>query len=84
MFEITRQGRSNYYVTGGAQHRPLVAVEDCVFGSDLGPCVMNEKETLAQRAPPWYKYVKDPACQGKGPPPCARAGDHQLLRLGYR
>ena len=64
VFEINlRQGRSNYYVTGAGLNIARYVVEDRVLGSDLGPCVMNEKETFWHSVPRAvvYKYVKDPA-----------------------
>ena len=52
VFEINlRQGRSNYYVTGAGLNIARYVVEDRVLGSDLGPCVMNEKETFWHSVP---------------------------------
>lgn len=64
VFEINlRQGRSNYYVTGAGYNLARYVVEDRVLDKDLGPCVLNEKETFWHSVPRAvvYRYVKDPA-----------------------
>lgn len=64
VFEINlRQGRSNYYVTGAGYNIARYVVEDHFLKKDLGPCVMNEKETFWHSVPKAvvYRYVKNDA-----------------------
>ena len=68
VFEINlRQGRSNYYVTGAGYNIARCVVEDRVLNKDLGPCVLNEKETFWHSVPRAvvYRYVRDPAFVAK-------------------
>ena len=62
-FEInTRQGRSNYYVTGSGFNVAEYIVEDWVYGRDMG-FKIAEEEHLWSVVPDKValKYVKDPA-----------------------
>jgi len=84
VFEINlRQGRSNYYVTGAGYNIARYVVEDRVLEHDLGPCVMNEKETFWHSVPRGvvYRYVKDAAFVARAKALC-RAGK-ETTSLGY-
>ena len=85
VFEINlRQGRSNYYVTGAGYNLARYVVEDRVLNKDLGPCVMNQKETFWHSVPRAvvYKYVKSPAFVAKARQ-LAREG-RETTSFGYR
>ena len=85
VFEINlRQGRSNYYVTGACYNLARYVVEDRVLNKDLGPCVMNQKETFWHSVPRAvvYKYVKSPAFVAKARQ-LAREG-RETTSFGYR
>lgn len=63
VFEINlRQGRSNFYITGGAGiNIARYVVEDRVYERELGECLMNEREGFC-RSVPWgvvKDYVQD-------------------------
>lgn len=84
VFEINlRQGRSNYYVTGAGYNIARYIVEDRVLGHDLGPCVMNKKETFWHSIPKGvvYRYVKDAAFVAHAKRLC-RAGK-EMSSLAY-
>ena len=66
-FEInTRQGRSNYYVTGSGFNVAEYIVEDFVYGKEL-PLRYAKEEHLWMVVPKAvaFKYVKDPALKAK-------------------
>ena len=84
VFEINlRQGRSNYYVTGAGYNLARYVVEDRVLNKDLGPCVMNQKETFWHSVPRAvvYKYVK-PRLRGQSA--SARPEGRETTSFGYR
>lgn len=85
VFEINlRQGRSNYYVTGAGYNIARYVVEDRVLNKDLGPCVLNEKETFWHSVPRAvvYRYVKDAAFVQKARA-LVKAGK-ETTSFGYR
>ena len=66
-FEInTRQGRSNYYVTGSGFNVAEYIVEDFVYGKEL-PLRYAKEEHLWMVVPKAvaFKYVKDPTLKAK-------------------
>jgi len=66
-FEInTRQGRSNYYVTGSGFNVAEYYVEDYIYGREL-PFKIAKKEHLWMVVPKAvaFKYVKDPENKAK-------------------
>lgn len=84
VFEINlRQGRSNYYVTGAGYNIAKYVVEDRVLKHDLGPCVMNKKETFWHSVPRGvvYRYVKDASFVARAKRLC-REG-RETTSLGY-
>ncbi len=67
VFEInTRQGRSNYYVTGAGANLAQYVVEDWIYRHPIDFRVV-EKEVLWLVIPKRlaFKYVKDPECKRK-------------------
>lgn len=71
----TRQGRSNYYVTGSGFNVTKYVVEDYVHGQPLEGCALASDEFLWCVVPHAviYRYVKDPAL---------RERVHRLVREG--
>ncbi len=86
VFEINlRQGRSNYYVTGAGYNLAKYVVEDRVLNRDLGPCVMNERETFWHSVPRRvvYKYVRDAAFIEQAKRLCREGKETTTLGYGY-
>ena len=85
VFEINlRQGRSNYYVTGAGLNIARYVVEDRVLQKDLGPCVMNQTETLWHSIPRKVvlDYVRDPAFAAKAKALAAQGKETVTFRYG--
>lgn len=72
----TRQGRSNYYVTGSGFNVAKYVVEEYVYGRPFEPEFVTAQEEHLWRVVPMGiidKYVKDPALREKA---------HELTRAG--
>lgn len=91
-FEInTRQGRSNYYVTGSGFNVAKYVIEDYVYKKEL-PYEEAKEERLWMVVPKGvaFRHVKDKEClskmktllaEGKMVNPIFKSGDRKLLRM---